>query len=210
MTIFDLTHPIHTGMPAYPGDPGAALTRMCTHGEHGFCETELKFSSHTGTHVDAPFHMMQDGPTIDWFDINRFGGPAVKVDLTNAGEVIAPEHLDALTGLDGIDYVLLETGWDRHWGTDQYYKYWPELSVTAARMLTGLDLKGIGMDTPSPDPLDSSTYRAHESCFLSGMVIVENLTGLAQLPQSGFTFLCLPLPLVQTDGSPCRAAGLVP
>lgn len=209
MKIIDLTHPLEPDMPAYPEDTPPEFPRPCTYKTHGFSVTALNMGVHTGTHMDAPFHMLEDGPAIDWFQAEFFVGTAVVVDLTEAGQLIAPEHLAHLSKIDHLDYVLLHTGWDKHWGTEQYYRNWPELTLLAARFLTGLDLRGVGMDTPSPDPLDTRNYEAHMALFRAGMVCIENLTHLGQLPDTPFTVSCLPLPIKDSDGSPCRAVAML-
>lgn len=209
MEIIDLSHPIHNGMPYYPQDIPPQLCHPCTHESHGFSSTQLQMGAHTGTHIDAPFHMLQDGPGIDWFQASHFVGKAIVIDLTTAGNLILPEHLATLSRMEDLDYVLLRTGWSRHWGTEDYYRNWPSLSVLAARFLTGLDLRGVGMDTPSPDPLDTENYEVHITLFRAGMLSIENLKNLDQLPEEPFTFSCLPLPVSESDGSPCRAVAML-
>ncbi|WP_147819732.1 cyclase family protein [Salidesulfovibrio onnuriiensis] len=209
MKVIDLTHPLQPGMPVYPEDTPPRFPRPCTYETYGFSVTALDMGVHTGTHMDAPYHMLQEGPTIDWFQAEYFVGKAMVVDLTEAGQLITPEHLSSLTKTNDLDFVLLRTGWDRHWGNDQYYRDWPELSVLAARFLTGLDLRGVGMDSPSPDPLETHDYEAHMALFRAGMVCIENLTNLELLPREPFTFSCLPLPIRGSDGSPCRAVAML-
>ncbi len=209
MQIIDLTHTLEPDMPVYPEDTPPEFPRPCTYETYGFSVTALNMGVHTGTHMDAPFHMLQDGPAVDWFQADYFIGKAMVIDLTGTGRLIAPEHLARLSKQNDLDYVLLRTGWDKHWGTEQYYRDWPELTLLAARVLTGLDLRGVGMDSPSPDPLDSHEYEAHMTLFRAGMVCIENLTNLARIPEGTFTFSCLPLPIRNSDGSPCRAVAMV-
>ena len=210
MQTIDLSHVIHTGMPVFPGDESANLRRTHFVNRHGFAQTTMAMSSHTGTHVDCAAHLFADAPGLDWLGPDNFTGWAAVVDLTGlAVPRIDQPDLAHLADIEGLDFVLLRTGWDRHWKTDQYYTgSFSTLTETAARFLGGLGLKGIGLDTPSPDPVDSHDLPAHHILFDHGLVIVENLTNLAELPFQDFVFSCLPLRLMDGDGSPVRAVGM--
>lgn len=211
MNVIDLSHRLEPDMPVYPGDDPALITRPRTHEEHGFSATHLNLGAHAGTHMDAPLHMLSDGPGVDWFEAAHFVGRAAVLDVSAAGQYLGAEELAEASALvtdaGGLDFLLLRTGWDRHWNTPAYWKDWPELTRTAARLLTGLDLRGMGMDTPSPDGLNAT--EAHLSLFRAGMVVVENLCNLDALPEEPFTFSCLPLNIAGADGAPCRAVGLL-
>ncbi len=211
MKVIDLSQPLQPEMLVYPGDDPALVTYPRTHKEHGFSSTHLNMGAHTGTHMDAPLHMLEDGPGIDWFDAAHFVGRTAVIDLRDVGQFIGAEELAPANAIvskaGGLDFLLLRTGWDRFWNSEQYWTDWPELTETAARLLTGLDLRGIGMDTPSPDGLNAAG--AHSALFRSGMVVIENLTNLGKLPDEPFTFSCLPLNIARADGAPCRAVAML-
>ena len=210
MHVIDLSHTIKTGMPVFPGDEPANLRR--THFVHrdGFAQTVFTMSSHTGTHVDTAAHLFTDAPGLHWLEPDNFAGWGAVVDLTELdGKVIEQTQLKHLSDAGELDFVLLRTGWDAHWKTDRYYSDFPTISETAARYLGGLGLKGIGVDTPSPDPVDSSTLPTHRTLMDHGLVIVENLTNLDELPDEGFIFSCMPLKFTDGEASPVRAVGMV-
>ena len=109
--------------------------------------------------------------------------------------------------LETADFVLLLTGWDRHWGKPAYYQEWPYLSEELARRLAGAKLKGVGLDTPSLDGYNRK--EAHDICAAADMINIENLTGLDQLPATVTRFQALPLKLQDTEASPVRAVAWV-
>lgn len=210
MHVIDLSHTMQTGMPVYPGDEPVNVRRTRYVNRDGFALTAVSYGSHAGTHVDTSAHFFADAPTLDWLGPDNFTGWGAVVDLSSLdGTTIDQRHLARLGSVEALDFVLLRTGWDRHWKTDTYYTgRFPVLTDTACRFLGGLELKGVGMDTPSPDPLDSRDFSAHQTLLNYGMVIVENLTCLGDLPEEGFVFSCLPLKIRDGEGSPCRAVGM--
>jgi kynurenine formamidase len=209
MQTIDLSHAIRTGMPVYPGDEPPNVRRTHFVKKHGFAQTMLTLPSHAGTHVDVAAHLFIEAPTLDWLGPDNFTGWGAVADLTRLkGPVIDQSDLAPLAAVEGLDFALLRTGWDRHWDTDRYYRDYPVLTQTAARFLAGLGLKGVGLDTPSPDPVDSSDLPAHRILFDNGLAIVENLAVLGELPSESFIFCCLPLKVMDGEASPCRAVGI--
>jgi kynurenine formamidase len=207
MILIDLSHPITQDMPVYPGTEPPVIVTGCTVAENGFFEKKITLYSHTGTHIDAPAHLIKAGKTLDAFPVERFFGPALVLDGSGAeGGIIAPENLEPhLEDFERVDFLLIRTGWSRYWGAEQYFSAFPVLSIEAAESLTCLGLKGIGFDTVSPDPIDSTDLPVHRVLMAAEMLIIENLTGLERLPGSPFAFSCLPLPFEDADGSPVRA-----
>lgn len=211
MRVVDLSHPITADMPVYPGDPLPSLDVASTLDGAGYVTRRITFGSHTGTHMDAPAHMIAGGMTLDAYPIGHFIGSAIALDLTAyVGPTI---ELVALlphrSVIVGSDFLLLNTGWHRHWGEDRYFDDYPVLSVDAALWLAGLGLRGIGVDTASVDGGSTTEYANHHAFLSRDMVIVENLTNLVALPNAGFTFAAFPLRIDQADGSPVRAVGIL-
>lgn len=210
MHTIDLSHVIHTGMPVFPGDEAPNVRRTHFVNRDGFAQTIMTMSTHTGTHVDAAAHLFADAPGLDWLGPDNFTGWGAVVDLTGFGKPVIDQHdLAPLADVEALDFALLHTGWDRHWKTDEYYNGpFPTLTETASRFLGGLELKGIGIDTPSPDPVTSHDLPAHKTLFDHGLVIVENLTNMAELPPEGFVFSALPLRIMDGEGCPVRAVAI--
>jgi len=209
LRIIDLSHTIVEGMSQWPGDrQPLRIHRRSEHGQGTHMSSALELGCHVGTHIDAPLHFKAGEAGLDALDPTRCVGRARCVHLPSD---TPPGPLGAaiLAGLDlePADFVLLDTGWARHWGSDRYYQEWPYLGEGLARALAAAGLKGIGLDTPSLDAYDGRI--AHDICAAAGLINIENLAGLAGVPASPFTFLALPLKLSGTEASPVRAVALV-
>ncbi|MEZ3164215.1 cyclase family protein [Halorubrum sp. RMP-47] len=219
----DLSRPIETGMPTYPGDPDVTLAPDATHETDSYGTSELRLGTHAGTHVDAPQHKLPDGETIDERGVGRFAFDARLVDLRplEPREPIPPEALPDVDdfGAD-VDLLVIRTGWESHWGDDRYHDH-PYLTAAAAERCRAAGV-GIGLDTFGPDPTPSAAADtddtgpttatddepagtpAHDVLLGDSLPIVENLCGLDGLP-SRFRLYAFPLRLRDADGSPVRA-----
>ena len=206
MKIYDLTHTIRNDMPVYPGTEQPRLTTACTIEEVGYRETLLHMYSHTGTHMDAPAHMLPDGATLDSYAPEKLAGAAVVVDCRGEKDISLP--LLQRYDLSGVDFVLFCTGWDKKWGTPAYYENFPCLTAEAAAYLAALPLKGVGEDSISLDPCDSTDFPNHITLMKAGFINTENLTGLDALLGRRFTFVTLPLKFENADGCSCRALAM--
>ena len=206
MKVYDLTHTIRNDMPVYPGTEQPRLTTACTIEEVGYRETLLHMYSHTGTHMDAPAHMLPDGAALDRYPGEKFVGAAIVVDCR--GEKVISLPLLQRYDLSGVDFVLFCTGWDKKWGTPAYYENFPCLTAEAAAYLAALPLKGVGEASISLDPCDSTEFPNHITLMKAGFINTENLTGLDALLGRRFTFVTLPLKFENADGCSCRAIAM--
>lgn len=210
MQFIDLTHLVQEGMPVYPGTEPPSIIGANTLAEHGFREKKITFYSHTGSHVDAPAHILADGRTLDEFPISKFHGPAVVYAHQSQAKTIGVEQLrSAENELADADFLLIATGWDRYWGQEEYFKNFPVLSLEAARWLQQFDLKGIGLDVISADPVESAELAVHFQLLSNNVLIFENLKNLNQIQAPICTFTALPLNLSASDGAPIRAFAAV-
>jgi len=210
MPILDLTQTITPAMPVYPGTEPPAIRQATTVAADGFAEKWIGMFSHTGTHVDAPAHMLPGAATLDRLDIGHFFGPARVVDVSGSGAVIPAGLLEARRAeLEGCEFLLFHTGWSLKWGHEDYFSGFPVLSPDAARWLCGRGLKGVGFDAISADPVGAMGFENHLILLGAGLILIENLTGLAPLLGRPFRFACLPLKLEQADGSPVRAVAVL-
>lgn len=212
MRVVDLTHCIEEGMPVFPGTEPPRLTPANTLEKDGFRETLLSLYSHTGTHMDAPAHMLGEGATLDVLAADRFLGPALVVDVSDLrGASVTAERLAThREALGRAEYLLLRTRWDRFWGQEAYFGPFPCLTREAAAWLGAFPLKGVGADAISFDPMDSPDFPVHRTLLGRGVVLVENLTGLDGLPEEEFLFGAFPLRYALADGAPVRAVGMLP
>jgi len=210
MEIIDLTHTISSGMPVFPGDTPPVIETKAAVEPDGFALRRLELGSHTGTHIDSPAHLLLHAPTLDRIPPDRFIGKGSVIDLTTTETTtIEIAHLQPHEELfKNSDFILFRTDWSRFWGEEKYYGKFPVLSIEAALWIHSFELKGIGIDAPSVDETLSTDCPVHK-ILLERLVIIENLTNLKHLPQTGFTFSCLPLKYENADGSPVRAVGII-
>lgn len=203
-TIIDLSHPIENGMPVFPGDTSPVITHQATM-QNDICNGfGMRISMHTGTHADAPYHMLETGARMNELPPDRFYGAAVVLEMTGS-DVLEPAAGWEEKVVAGA-IVLLRTGWSRYWGEDRYYRDYPSISEAFCRELIARGVKLIGMDTPSPD---HPPYPVHKELFAAGVLLVENLRDMDGLPlDSSFLFSALPL-RVPTAGCPVRAVAIL-
>jgi arylformamidase len=211
MKLIDLSHPFLHCMPVYPGSESPLFETVATVSRHGYAEKRITLLSHTGTHLDAPSHIHTKGLSLDWLPVESFAGSAFVLDFSShSGQIIevddlVPYHYHIVKS----DFVLIHTGWSRHWGSESYFSGYPVLSIEAADWICDFSLKGLGVDAISMDSPLSLQLPVHRRLLGQQMVIVENLTRLQDLPQSSFTFFALPLRIQDGDGSPVRAVAMI-
>ncbi len=208
MKIVDLTHKLNSEITVYPGTEKPIFRQSHTVEKDGFAEQKITLYTHTGTHIDAPSHMLSDGVSLDKMPLDKFTGKAICIDCTdNSGENIDIVKIIPYSKLiNELDFVLFRTGWSEKWKTEEYFNNFPVLSKDACKWLCSFNLKGIGFDTISIDSIDGPLGMSnHHTVLKSNMIIVENLTNLDQLDNSIFMFSCFPLKIQNADGSPVRA-----
>jgi kynurenine formamidase len=207
MRYIDLTHVVQPGMTVFPGTEPPVFEIGSSIEADGFEEKKITMFSHTGTHMDAPAHIIPGALTLDQFDIEQFGGQACVVDVSRI-ETTKIEVGDLEARAEAIrvcDFVILRSGWSRLWESEGYFQDFPVLSPEAAQWLVEAGIKGLGIDMISVDEVDSTEFAVHSILLGADLVIIENLTNLELLPDSVFSFYCFPLRIDQADGSPVRA-----
>jgi kynurenine formamidase len=210
--VVDLSHPLADGMPVYPGDPVASIRPATTIAEHGYNVLHVHMGSQTGTHVDAPYHFLQDGARIDELPLELFLGPAVVSDLRGRQPRTPVTWTDLLPVAHRLApgrMLLLHTGWDAHWGSPEYSGH-PFLDGEAAERVVAAGVRTVGIDALSLDetvPAGSPAagFEAHMAVLGAGGVIVENLRGLELVRSADPLVSVLPLRLAGADGAPVRA-----
>ena len=217
--LYDLSHPLRSGMPVYPGDPEVSISPALTAGTDGVNVLGMHLSSQSGTHVDAPFHVDDALPDLDALPLERFVGRGVLLDARGSAprQELPASALDPVADRLGPGAVLLVvTGWSRHWDLPAYLEH-PWLSPALARRIVDLGVRTVGIDALSVDvtPADEATgLPSHQVLCGAHAVIAENLTGLAALLPAQDEGLAievslLPLRIEHGDGAPVRAVASV-
>ncbi len=211
MRIVDLSHTVSPNMPVYPGTEQPIFITGCSIEEFGFLEKKITMYSHTGTHVDAPAHLIKDADTLDLMAIEHFHGAALMLNFENdKSKTIDVSSLEPYEKeIEIIDFLLIHTGWSKHWGTEKYFSGYTVLTFEAANWLSEFQLKGFGLDTISADISDTDDDPSHKILLKKNTIIIENLFNLLSLPSSTFTFSCFPIKFEDADGSPVRAVAYV-
>lgn len=207
--IVDLSLDLYDGYPAHPEDVQMQVGLHATHAKHGFQTSRITFCTHTGTHMDAPFHFLPNGKTIDEIDLQKCVGPAQVIDVTKrarAGD-IRVEDLQPYAGAIGRgSRILLRTDWDRQFNTPRFYKDFPGVSYELAQWLAEREIGLIGVQTFAIHATDYE--RVHKTLLGKEIVIVEALAHLDQLRKKQVQFIALPLRFRGGDGSPVRAIAI--
>ena len=207
--IIDLTHTITPEMPMYPGSAAPSIKPTGSLTRDGFRETQLTIASHTGTHMDAPSHMLPRGSTLEVLPASQFCGRAVVLDVSDLPprSVITADYLREQNGtIRSADFVLFYTGWERKWGTGAYYDDdFPVPDQEAAKYLVSFGLKGVGTDALSVDTLRDQQFLAHKTLLDGGLVILESLCLKKVVGRTDLMLFALPLKFENADGAPVRA-----
>jgi arylformamidase len=205
MRLVDLTQPLYDGLEGYPGDPGVSFAEVHDHAEAGYRVSQITLGSHVGSHLDVPAHVRPEGSDVGQLQLDRLVGPARVVDL---GELAPREEipLEAVRPHLGRGRrVLLRTGWDRHYGGEDYYTGYPQVSPELAAACARAGLALLGLEQPSVH--HQHGLEVHRTLLDAGCIIVEGLT-LRDVADEEVFLVCLPLPLAGRDGAPLRAVAL--
>ena len=201
MALHDISVPIRHGMPIYEGNPGVELERVSSIADGDPANvSRLTFGVHTGTHVDAPLHFVEGAPGAEGILLDALVGPAVVVDATKvASDALGEDELAALDIPEGAERVLLKTRNSELWARTDFTRDFVRLDGSGARFVIGRGIRTIGIDY-----LSIGDREAHRELLGAGIVPVEGLD-LRAIGPGEYTFLCLPLDVVGSDGGPARA-----
>jgi arylformamidase len=165
--------------------------------------------ANTGTYVDAPFHRFSDGIDVAGLPLEKLAhlpGVVVRIDAAGGRAVTA----NSFAGLEVRGKaVLVQTGWDRRWRTDQYFEGHPYLTAEAARHLAAAGAALVGIDSLNIDDTADMSRPVHTTLLGAGIPIAEHLAGLARLPERDFRFFAVPVKVRGMGTFPVRAFGMV-
>ncbi|MFI7442325.1 cyclase family protein [Nonomuraea indica] len=214
--IVELSHRIVAGMVTYPGVPGPVLGTHLSREESRqvyapgteFEIGTITLAANTGTYLDTPHHRYAGGADLSQVPIDRLAdlpGLVVRATRRDGRRVLVDDRLDVRGRA-----VLIHTGWDRHFGTEDYLRDHPYLAPESARLLAERGAALVGIDSLNIDDTPPRGERpAHTILLAAGIPLVEHLTGLAALPDEGFRFHAAP-PMVAGMGTfPVRAYAVV-
>ncbi len=203
MTLIDISVPISPALPRFPGDPPVRLAPLPAAGsDPAFKLTRLSFGSHTGTHIDAPSHLLPAGFGSDAIPLAALVGPCRVLDLGRPSDPIGADLLASLP-LGGMTRLLLRTANSELWSRPGFSPDYVALAPDGASWLVENGVRLVGIDYLSIEPF-SGSGAVHQILLGGGLVILEGLD-LGQVTAGDYELICLPLKLPDCDGAPCRA-----
>jgi len=200
MKIFDLSMPIDERTPVFPGDPKQEIKQTATIQSNGWNEKRITFNTHFSTHIDAPFHMLEDGKKLNDFPMETFLGDAIVIDARNQQEI-----KPSLDEVKPNDIVFFHTEHTKKAYSEDFFKDNPVIPVETAQQLIDKNIKIVGLDSFTPD---NEPFETHKLFFKHDILIVENLVNLDKLVGKRFKCTILPLNITDADGAPCRVIGI--
>jgi arylformamidase len=211
MKIVDLTVMLSSDMPVFSDAPPLRIEERFSVAERGFRVSDIAIDTHSGTHIDAPSHMLEDGIFLENFPIDTFVGPAFMMDVKQfaGGKVPLSEFRKYEKEIEAAEFVILNSGWHKKYATPDYDIDFPNPTEEAAQWLAEFpNLKGLGVDMPSLDHHGLEPLADHKALMAKDKLIIENLSNLDGLP-SKFLLVALPLKCRDMEGAPCRAIAMV-
>jgi kynurenine formamidase len=215
--LIDLSHTVEDGMVTYSGLPAPVITdflgredsrRLYAEGTE-FHIGRIDMVANTGTYLDSPFHRYADGADLSELSLSQ---------LADLEGVVIRMHERGARAIDATAFqnvevrdraVLVHTGWDAHWRTEQYFAGHPFLTRDAAEALRDAGARLVGIDSYNIDDTADAARPAHSILLRGGIPIVEHMCNLASLPESGFRFFAVPVKVKAFGTFPVRAFGLI-
>lgn len=202
MNFYDITLPISDTLITWPSDPAVSIwkTRLISQGNS--CNvSELKFGSHCGTHIDAPYHFEENGIKIDQIPLEYLIGSVTVFDIKNKEKI----DLEDIKLLKLKDYkrVIFKTINSTYWKLPEFKKDFVYITKEAAQYIVESDIKLVGIDYLSVEKFGNKYADTHHTLLRKGIVIIEGLD-LSKVKAGNYELLALPLKIKDCDGSPAR------
>lgn len=215
--LIDLNHEIEDGMITYRGLPGPVITDFLSRESSRknyapgteFHIGKIDMVANTGTYVDSPFHRYESGADLASLPLESLAnleGVVIRA-LQRSGRGVGPELFphESLRG----KAVIIHTGWDAHWRTEQYHQDHPFVTQESAQLLVRSGARLVGIDSFNIDDTADGTRPAHTLLLGAGIPIVEHLCNLGRLPLHGFRFFAVPARVKRFGTFPVRAFAIV-
>ena len=214
MKVIDLTLTVSEKIPTFPGSPKPHFIEWETIPKDGYNLELLFLSTHTGTHIDAPFHFVKNGKKIHEIKPERLVNEAVLIRIgKNSNRSISKTDIQNFEQKNGKiengSTVIFHTDWQKNLNKEFYFTENPGLSVSAAKYLVSKKINMVGIDSPSIDLGTDSKFSVHHVLAKNNILIVENLANLNKIKSNNFHLITSPLKLKNATGSPIRAFGFV-
>ncbi len=209
--IFDLSVTLKTHMPLWPTNPLLSIAPIGIAARDGYNVESYSSVTHTGTHIDAPYHMIENMTTVDELPLSQLVGEGYMIKPKLDGTEITLKQLKSKWNEDFSGKILLiNTGWDKKRGYNREFQYeFPGLALDTVDFLIKNKIKVIGIDTLGIEPFSHSDFKVHKALLSKGMAFIEDLAGLDQLKDGKkYLIAALPLKLFKASGSMARVIAM--
>ncbi|MBU9722040.1 MULTISPECIES: cyclase family protein [Bacillaceae] len=197
MKVIDISTSVYEGMPVYKNKPEKQPEITTVTNGH-VTESRITMDLHTGTHIDSPLHMINEGPGFETVELEKLVGPCKVFDLTKVNDGITSEDLEKLD-IQNNDFVLFKTknSFDKEFNFDFVY-----LEESGAKFLTEKKIRGVGIDALGVERSQPG-HPTHKTLFNHNVIVIEGLR-LQDVAEGEYLMVASPLKLVGTDASPAR------
>ncbi len=205
MHTYDISLTISPELPTWPGDPSVTLERVNKIEEGANANvSRIEMGVHTGTHVDAPYHFLPEGKTIEKLPLKVLTGRAYVLHLPDVDTITEAVLLRSEIP-PRTRRLLFRTRNSEYWKNQptKFQTRFVGITADGADYLVRRGVKLVGVDYLSVAPYKQSRP-THEILLGAGVVVVEGLD-LSEISQGRYTLFCLPLKLAGSDGAPARA-----
>ena len=213
MAFVDLSHTVEEGMITYQGLPAPIICDFLSREASKQLYSEgttfqigkIEMVSNTGTYLDTPFHRFADGKDLSEVELPQLAdldAVLIRIPVSTQRAINPPAFED--TSVRG-KAVLIHTSWARHWRTDRYFNGHPFLTASAAAYLRDEGAVLVGIDSYNIDDVNDGTRPVHTTLLGAGILIVEHMCNLEQLPLDGFRFTAVPAKVKGMGTFPVRA-----
>jgi kynurenine formamidase len=209
MKVYDLTLPFSVNMMVFPGTPPMNYKLSQTIKKDNYNLGIASINTHAGTHTDAPLHFIEGGDSLEKIDVCKYVGKAVIVDCSiksDFDEINVSDLIPYSKKLADYKRVIIKTNWSKHFNEPKYFTDYPVITLELANWLVELGVLMVGVEPPSLNP--EKYIEVHKALLRSGVVIIEGLANLEDIPGDEIFFVGMPIALEGADGFPLRAIGI--
>jgi len=205
--IIDLTREVRSDTKVFPGSPSPKFITWTKMDVHGYYSEVIFMSTHTGTHMDAPSHFVNNVSSIDKITVNRFLSNAVLIKMRKGPNQLITQGdiVSSNARINHGDTIVFSTSWENEVDNDHYFSHNPGLGEDAAIYLIDKKVNAVCIDSPSIDKGSDNNFPVHKILLSKDILVVENLCNLDKLSSQYFKIIMLPLNLSGASGSPIRA-----
>jgi kynurenine formamidase len=204
--VIELSHTIENNMPYYPGDPEPKIEIYKSISKDGVNIKKLQMGTHTGTHVDAPAHFLENGKHVNELDPMAYSGEGIVINVAGKKEIEEEDINDSVKDKIALFYTGTSQLWKPNWKMQEFSYF----NVEAARKLAYYKAKAVGIDSPSVESPLSANGIVHKTLLSNNIVIIENISNnIKELIDKRFYVLCFPLLVKDGDGAPARVIGVI-